>query len=202
MEGLADQALDRYLDSAADDPLQDYDSLPRAATVVEVLDEAGEPWLLLDAYNRDQVDDPALEFGMSIDQISIVSVWLVPEKKAQSAAQVLLDSGPDLDGPSDMWDRNGHIGCCYLGEIGWRGQGYYHRRTDFIEVANEQGIIHHYLQVAEEYTWESGRFDASITSSTRLYAPSAWLISMGQLSWDGNLSWLDREKTNCRHLCR
>ena len=194
LEGLADQALDRYLDSAADDPLQDYDSLPRAATVVEVLDEAGEPWLLLDAYNRDQVDDPALEFGMSIDQISIVSVWLVPEKKAQSAAQVLLDNGPYLDGPSDMWDRNGHIDCCYLGEVGWRSQGCYHRRADFIEVADEQGIIHHYLPVAEEYTWESGRFDASITSNTRLYTPSAWLISMGQLSWDGNLSWLDGEK--------
>ena len=191
LEGLADQALDRYLDSAAADPLQDYDSLPRAATVVEVLDEAGEPWLLLDAYNRDQVDDPALEFGMSIDQISIVSVWLVPEKKALSATQVLLDNGPYLDGPSDMWDRNGHVGCCYVGEIGWRGQGCYHRRADFIKVADEQGIIHHYLPVAEEYTWESGRFDASITSSTRLYAPSAWLISIGQLSWDGNLSWLD-----------
>ena len=201
LEKLSDRDLRRYIEDEENDPIRDYDTLPKAVEVVEVLDESDETWLLLAAFSETQINDPDHGMGISIgsitltlDQATIVTAYLVPQSESQSAAQRALDSGADLRPHHDeMWEHDyGHMDCCYIGEIGWRDQSCYSRQADFI-TTHTHNTAHRFLPVVEKYVWEAGRYDTSITDTMQVYAPSAWVISKGCLSWDGNLSWLDQD---------
>ena len=200
LEMLADHNLERYIEDSANDPLKDYNSLPKAVDVLEVLDQDGRAWLLLDAFSKNQVNDPDHQIGISLgpitmifDQATIINARLVPQSQAQSTAEWSLESGTELRPYDDsIWiPQNEHADCCYVGEIGWRDQGCYSHQGDFTLTAGPKGITHRFIPVSEKYLWEAGRYDTSITDNVDLLAPSSWIISKGCLSWDGNLSWLD-----------
>lgn len=197
---LADHNLERYMKDGADDPLKDYDSLPKAVDVLEVLDQDGRTWLLLDAFSKNQINDPDHQIGISLgfttmilDQATFITARLVPQSQAQLTAEWALESGANLRPHDDsIWvPQNEHVDCCYLGEIGWRDQGCYSHQNDFMLTTIPQGITYRFLPVSEKYLWEAGRYDTSITDTIDLRAPSSWIISKGCLSWDGDLSWLD-----------
>ena len=202
LEKLSDHDLERYIKSEGNDPVKDYDTLPKAAEVIEVFDGRNESWLLLAGFGETQIDDPDHRIGMSLgritlilDQATIVTAYLVPQSESQSTAQRALDCGADLRPNHDsMWElTNEHMDCCYMGEIGWRDQGCYNRQADF-RTTGTHDTVHHFLPVVEKYIWGgAGRYDTSITDPMHVYAPSAWIISKGCLSWDRTLSWLDQD---------
>lgn len=201
LEKLSDHDLERYLRDSEDNPIRDYDTLPKAREVLEVSDQSDQTWLLLTAFGKTQINDPDHRMGISLgrrtlilDQATIIVTYLVPKDKALSAAQRALDSGAELRPHCDgMWEHShDHIDCCYLGEIGWRDQGCYSRQADFM-TTSARNAVHRFFPVVEEYMWEAGRYDTSVTDTMKVYAPSAWIISKGCLSWDGNLSWLDQD---------
>ena len=200
LEILADHNLERYIKDGADDPLEDYDSLPRAEDTLEVLDQDNRTWLLLDAFNKNQINDPDHQIGISLgsitmilDQATIVTARLVPQSQAQSIAEWSLESCTNLRPHNDsIWvHQSEHADCCYIGELGWRNQGCYSHKNDFMLTTTPQGIAYRFLPVSERYLWEANRYDTSIMDNINLCAPSSWIISKGCLSWDGNLSWLD-----------
>ena len=201
LEKLSDHDLERYLRDSENNPIRDYDTLPKPREVLEVSDQSDQTWLLLTAFGKTQINDPDHRMGISLgrrtlilDQATIIVTYLVPKDEALSAAQRALDSGAELRPHCDgMWEHShDHIDCCYLGEIGWRDQGCYSRQADFM-TTSARNAIHRFFPVVEEYMWEAGRYDTSVTDTMKVYAPSAWIISKGCLSWDGNLSWLDQD---------
>jgi hypothetical protein len=140
-------------------------------------------------------EDKSLEFGMSMDQGTVYNTWLVPESQATAAVSAMKALGHNLElNAEGLRDRNGHIDCCYLGEIGWRDQGCYHRRHDPIRLV-QNGTPLELTPTSEEYTWEATRFDCSIVDTTHLVTPSARLLASTQIKWDGNVGFRDAE--NC-----
>ena len=192
LDKLCDSTLDRYMDPESPDILTDFQSLPSSSDVVEILDDAGDTWLVLTGYGASKVKEARHRFGMLMDQASIITACLVPAQHGWSASQELLDRGPEWRGlAEEIWDRHGHSNCCYLGEIGWRDQGCYHRRVDFMDVLHENGTPIQYLPLSESYLWEAGSVDGSIADSIVLYTPPAWIVLNAEVSWDGNLTWID-----------
>lgn len=185
-------ALTRFVEDPTIDPLTDYDTYPRAVEVMAGLDPAGGAWLVLDCYHPEKVEDRSLEFGMSMDQATILHSWLSPLNTLEDTAKRVVDLGHRLRDPhGSLFDRgHGHVDCCYVGEMGWRDQGCYHRALNPIPVHDEYKDFT-LTPTVEDNCWEPGRYDSSITSSTALSAPSARILTTSDLKWDGNLCWND-----------
>lgn len=181
-------ALTAFIEDSSLEPLTDYQSYPRAAEVSQALDAQDDSWLILDCYHVERIKDRSLEFGMSLDQETILRSWLTPLDGVREVGQAMADFGHRLHGsPFDT----GHVDCCYVGELGWRDQGCYHRRTAAIPLDDGDDCLE-ITPTVEDNLWESRRFDCSITYSTVLSAPSAAILNDSDLVWDGNLSWLDQ----------
>ena len=170
------------------DFLTDYAGYPKAEDLVDAADSAGERWFVLSAYHPVKVPDETMEFGMSMDQATICSTWLVPSTQAKEAVAAVRSLGHGLEvEPYGLWDRNGHVDCCYLGEIGWRNQGCYHRAFEPVRLEYRDEPVE-LVSATEEYTWEAGRFDCSILDTTKLVTPSARVLETSEVTWDGNVA--------------
>lgn len=185
-------SLKRFVEDQSLDPLTEYATYPRAAEVSDAIDADGDEWLVLDCYHVERVEDRSLEFGMSLDQATIHRAWLVPLDVLETVGQKVAALGHRVHGSdgSPLDSGHGHVDCCYVGELGWRDQGCYHRSDTPtpLDGDDERLVL---IPTVEDNTWEAGRYDCSTTTSTVLSAPSARILTNSDLQWDGNLSWTD-----------
>jgi hypothetical protein len=108
--------------------LSDQDSLPYPHQIARLTGSNGQSWMLLDAHlthaARPVSDDP----GMWSDrQFYSLRSWLVPSAEVQAATSALPSKLEDHTFTSDLMDSDGHINCCYFGELGWREMGCPHQ---------------------------------------------------------------------------
>jgi len=176
--------------------LRDKRSLPLAERVIRLADSTGNGWILLDGrFRKTEVTETDGEDEPQLMQWCHSSSWLVSERSPQTTASELLHEVSQGNW-SNLIETHGHVGCCYLGELGWRSLQCYFRRPHGREVALRSGKEIAVFDTAEDYTWEGGGFDCSIGDTVSLTAPSAFLQHSGALRWNGSSGvWVSNGQT-------
>ena len=162
------ESIDKFLADRASEPTLDRVSF--------VTDSEGETWFLLDAY-LSQGDPEADKSWRGLQQPFALDSWLAPRDQAAA----LLPYLPQLRATRpDLVDDQGHIDCCYAGEIGWTPHSCYYRHADFqtIEAADRQWQLAH---AVETVTWEGSLLDCSIGDSVFAAMPSSFVRARAKL---------------------
>lgn len=186
--------LTHYLNHPTIDPLTEYEHYPTGEDFLQAVATDPTEWIVLDAHYSERIDDRSMRFGMALDQATIHRSWIAPIESVASCTRAVVELGHGVRTPhgSALDDSGGHTSCCYVGELGWRDQGCYHRRVAPVSnVTNEAESS--LVSTVEDYLWESGGYDCSIAASTRITAPSAALLQRSDLRWSGDLTWLDSD---------
>lgn len=151
----------------------------------------GRSWILLDGSfrHRDPENHDPDKFR-GLDEWVRVSSWLIPTEGAADFAKNFGEIRANVH--SDLVDVNGHINCCYLGELGWRQMSCYHRVSGALELERHGvGVLASVIPMVEHYTWEGHGLDGSLQTSMSCVAPAAFIQDRGGLRWDGgSASWL------------
>lgn len=164
--------------------LSDRDSLPYPDQITRLSDSTGKTWMLLDAHlthaARPVSDDP----GMWSDrQFYSLHSWLVPSAEVPVAVAALPAELEDHTFTSDLMDSEGHIDCCYFGELGWREMGCPHRHDGPLTVTRPDGSTLALTPTVEGYTWEGVIWDCSIEESVHATLPSTFIQRSSNLRW-------------------
>lgn len=170
--------------------IDDRESEPTLDRVSILNDDAGDSWVLLDAYIS-QGDPQASKSWLGLQQNLALNSWFVPRDEARE----LLPNLADLRRQRfhDLVDSHGHVDCCYMGEIGWIPHSCYNRHADFteIEFANRTWKL---VSTVEDYTWEGSLLDCSIGESVTATLPSTFVQKRSSLLFDDRgPSWFDVE---------
>jgi len=167
----------------------DIDSEPRVSGSMFVRDRSGDDWVVLKGFTR-QTDPLAINWR-GLDQQTAIDTLLVPVGKADELIRA-LPSEAHNDAQS-LLDADGHIDCCYVGEIGRTGPNCPHRTDELLAIT----IGDQTYQVAptvEPYRWEGSILDCSIGESATTVLPSTFIQRTAHLSLDmRGPSWLDTE---------
>lgn len=168
--------------------LADTSSEPTLERVGCVADNHGERWFLLDAY-LSQGDPSTDKRWLGLQQPFALDSWLAPRDQAAR----LLPHLPQLRKSNrwDLIDQQGHVDCCYAGEIGWTPHTCYHRHAEFrtIEAADRRWQI---VPTVETVSWEGSILDCSIGDSVFAAMPSTFIQSKASLMLDERgPSWRD-----------
>jgi hypothetical protein len=141
----------------------DRESEPTPHRLLDVVDESGDHWILLEGYvvqeeHRREYDEPGLQQTLSIDS------WLL----ASTAAQAFGSQLPSLL-KSYSWpliDRHGHVDCCFAGEVGWSHRNCPHYFRDF-RTMDIDGNTMRIVPTTESVTWEGSLYDCSIDQTVQ-----------------------------------
>jgi hypothetical protein len=168
--------------------LADTDSEPSVAETLFLHDRDGTDWIVLDGFTR-QVDPRAHKGWRGLQQTSGIDTLLTP---AGSAGKIItaLKNKPRHES-YDLTDSNGHIDCCYVGEVGRSGPVCYHRHDKLrpVSIGNKSFEV---VPTVEQYTWEGSILDCSLTESTTTLLPSTFIQQAAKLSFDmRGPSWLN-----------
>jgi hypothetical protein len=173
--------------------LDDRDSLPYPDRIARLTGDDGQPWILLAAtltHVTDPVsDDPSL---WADQQFYSLSSWLVASSDLQAAVAVIPAEFGDETFTSSLSNSEGHIDCCYFGELGWREMGCANRHNEPLTITTADGTALTMTQTVERYTWEGVIWDCSIEDTVRAVLPSAFIQRSSNLRWSpDSTAWHD-----------
>lgn len=175
----------------------DVGSEPTLDKVAILMDSAGDRWVLLDA-SIPQGDPEADKPWLGLQQAFYFNSWFIPSANSRRVLHHL--PGIIRTDHHDLVDTQGHVDCCYLGEIGWSPHNCPNRHADLVHVeAGGEGF--QVVSSVEDYLWEGSLYDCSIGESVSATLPSTFLRSRSSLTLDEHgPSWLDKSVvvfTNC-----
>lgn len=167
--------------------LNDQQTLPYPDQIGRLIDSAGQSWILLDAdlthAARPARDDP--EQWADRQSYSLRS-WLVAPGDLEAIVAGLPADLEDHLSASDLFDSQGHIDCCYFGELGWREMGADDRHDGPPTVTTADGMTLTMTPTVERYTWEGVIWDCSIEESVHATLPSIFIQGSSNLRWSGD----------------
>jgi hypothetical protein len=162
----------RFLADTASEPTIDRSLL--------LQEQDSTDWVVLDGFMR-QVDPRAHKGWRGLDQASGINTLLTPAGSSRKLVTAL--QGKPRHELHDLFDSNGHIDCCYVGEVGRSGPTCYHRH-DQLRRVSMGGKSFEAVPTVEEYTWEGSILDCSIANSASLVLPSSFIQQAAKLSFD------------------
>jgi hypothetical protein len=164
--------------------LSDRDSLPYPDQIVRLTSNTGETWMLLDAHLTHAARPVSNDPGMWSDrQFYSLRSWLVPSAEVSSAVAALPAELEDHTFTFDLMESEGHIDCCYFGELGWREMHCPHQHDGPLTVTRPDGTTLALTPTVEGYTWEGVIWDCSIEASVHVALPSTFIQRSSNLSW-------------------
>ncbi|HWF79974.1 MAG TPA: hypothetical protein VN695_05270 [Streptosporangiaceae bacterium] len=121
--------------------------------------------------------------------------WLVPSAAVSAAVDALPVELKDHSSTSDLTDSNGHIDCCYFGELGWREVGCAHQHDGPFMITRSDGTTLTLTPTVESYTWEGVIWDCSIEESVHATLPSTFIQRSSNLRWRrDSATWSDGDQ--------
>ncbi|MEV4237048.1 hypothetical protein AB0J47_17935 [Nocardia sp. NPDC049737] len=169
--------------------LTDTDSEPNIANSAFVRDLDGNDWIVLESEIR-KVDPVGHHGWRGLQEKSAIESLLVAADDARDFLAWLPNPVHHAMG-GDLTDSYGHVGCCYVGEVGRIGPACYHRHDDVRE-KYLGGKSFKIMATAERYKWEGGSYDCSIEETARTTMPSTFMQRGAGLSLDmRGPSWVD-----------
>jgi hypothetical protein len=170
--------------------LADTASEPTVAGAMFVRDHDGSGWVILDGFMK-QVDPLAHKGWRGLQELSSMHTLLVPAGESKAFMKVLPDESRFE--VRDLVDDNGHIDCCYVGEVGRTGPSCYHRH-DKLRTVNIGDTAFQIVPTVEQYAWEGGILDCSIGETASTLLPSTFIQRAAGLSFDmRGPSWRDAD---------
>ena len=164
--------------------LNDSRSLPYPDQIARLTDSEGQSWILLDASlthaARPFSDDPEL---WADRQSYTLRSWLVAPTELRAAVAALPAKFDDRTFTSDLMDSQGHIDCCYFGELGWRAMGCGNRHDGPLTLSIDKATALTITPTAERYTWEGVTWDCSIEDTVHAVVPSTFIQHSSNLRW-------------------
>jgi hypothetical protein len=170
--------------------IEDRKTEPTLDRVALVTDDAGDAWVVLDAYIS-QGDPEAPKSWLGLQQKFALDSWFVPREQASD----LLAHLPSFrrERYHELVDTHGHVDCCYVGEIGWTPHSCYNRHSDFTQI-EFGGRIWKLVPTVETYCWEGSLLDCSIGESVFAALPSTFVQDRSNLLLDEHgPCWLDAQ---------
>ena len=173
--------------------LNDRETLPYPDRIARLMDDVGQPWIVLDASFTHTARPMSDEPGRWTDrQFYSLRSWLVAPADLQEIVTALPGELEDHTFASDLIDSQGHIDCCYFGELGWREMGCYNRHDRSLTVTTADAITLTMTPTVEEYTWEGVIWDCSIEDSVHATLPSTFIQNSSKLRWSpDSAAWRD-----------
>jgi hypothetical protein len=89
-------------------------------------------------------------------------------------------------------DSQGHIDCCYFGELGWREMGGANRHDGPLTLTRGGAMALTITPTVERYTWEGVIWDCSIEDTVHATIPSTFIQRSTNLRWSrDSAAWHD-----------
>lgn len=168
--------------------MTDVESEPAPPEMMFLRDVAGQDWVTLQAYFP-QTDPNASKGWRGLKQRTGLDTLLVQMGQSQAIIKALTRRGQNES--YGLSNANGHIDCCYIGEIGRTGPVCWHRHDSLrqFSVGGSTFLVAHTI---EQYTWEGNILDCSLPNAARLQLPSTFAQQTAGLAFDMHgPSWLD-----------
>jgi hypothetical protein len=176
--------------------LNDHATLPKPDGVARISDDAGQPWIVLYAYHMQKPPKERDKVTATDQQYYHLYSWMVENAQLKSFVDALPSALLIRLRSFDLIDTNGHIDCCYIGEIGRREMRCPHRQEQPSVVDAEAENSPSAAVTFERYAWEGGIWDCSIENSAHTLAPSTFLHQTANLHWSGtSRSWCNETGT-------
>lgn len=176
--------------------LNDQQTLPYPDQIARITDSDGIPWILLGAHlthaTRPISEDPDM---MSDRQFYSLRSWLVPSAEVPATVGALPAELEDHTFASRLTDSNGHIDCCYFGELSCGEVGCPHQHDGPLMVTRPGGTTLALTPTIEGYTWEGVIWDCSIEDSVHATVPSTFIQRSSKLHWRrDSAAWSDGDQ--------
>ncbi len=172
--------------------LADTSSEPAVIESLILRDREGNEWVVLDSFMK-QADPQAHKGWRGLQQTSGIDTLLIPADTSKAFLSALRAASDQ--GIRDLIDSNGHIDCCYVGELGRSGPTCNHRH-DKLRTVSVDGASFQAVPAVEQYMWEGGILDCSIGDNASTVLPSTFLQQAAGLSFDmRGPSWLAADGT-------
>lgn len=173
--------------------LNDRQSLPYPDQIARLTGGDGQRWILLDAGLTHAAqpfsNDPELRADR---QFYTLRSWLVAPTELQATAAALPAEFDDQMFTSDLMDSQGHIDCCYFGELGWREMGCANRHDRPLTLTRGVAMALTITPTVEHYTWEGVIWDCSIEDTVHATLPSTFIQRTSNLRWSrDSAAWHD-----------
>jgi len=168
----------------------DTASEPTVADTLFVRDADGIQWVVLDGFMK-QADPQAYKGWRGLQQTNGLDTLLVPKNTSKTVVAAL--QGESSDVARHLVDTNGHVDCCYVGEVGRSGPSCYHRHDQLRNTLIGDKTFRA-VPTVEQYMWEGSLLDCSIGESASTVLPSTFIQRAAGLSFDmRGPSWLDAD---------
>lgn len=172
--------------------LADTETEPTVAGSLFVRDHDGNDWVVLDSYIR-QIDPLADKGWRGLQETIALDTVLIRAGEGE-VFLAAVPAEPRFE-IHDLIDSQGHIDCCYVGEVGRIGPTCGHRHDKPRQVSMSDKLFQ-VVPTVEEYTWEGSVLDCSISEPANTILPSTFLQQTAGLSFDmRGPSWLDTDGT-------
>ncbi len=173
-------SIERFLSDTASEPTLDHMSF--------VTDAENERWFLLSAYFS-QGDPSADKRWLGLQQVIALDSWLTPRDQTRLLLPHLLKL--EQSHRWDLIDDQGHVDCCYAGEIGWTPHKCYHQQAKFRELVDGEQRWQ-LVPTVETVMWEGNSTDCSIGDFVFAAMPSTFIQAKAKLILDERgPSWWD-----------
>lgn len=168
--------------------LADTDSEPTVEGSLLIRDRSGEEWVVLKS-SVQQTDPQAAKSWRGLHERSAIDTILVAAGSADRLVRSLkIEQHNDAQ---MLLEAEGHIDCCYVGEIGRAGPNCTARHEGLLAVT----VGDESFQIAptvEKYRWEGAILDCSIAESATTALPSTLIQRTAGLWFDmRGPGWLD-----------
>lgn len=172
--------------------LDDQETLPFPHKIARLTDMTDEPWIVLDArLNQAALPEDGDRKLMADRQFYSLASWLAAPTDVRSITGALPGELQRHAFNSHLIDMNGHIDCCYFGELGWRQMNCPYRHDGPVTVTTDE-VSFSITPTVERYIWEGITWDCSIEDTVRATLPSTYVQCSSQLRWSGDgCAWLD-----------
>lgn len=188
--------------------LADHKTEPLPDRVAYATDQDGHTWIPLCWYERQMSPKSLLgSDDKRFDQTHSFVTWFAKSADAVPAVERLAQAR--RDDRIHFVDINGHIDCCYFGELG-SSNSCSHRRAEWstMELGDRSVEM---VAATEDYSWEGNVLDCSIGDTVSASLPSAFmqersslLLNIAGPSWttdDGEtvIAYVDGPSTERQH---
>jgi hypothetical protein len=176
--------------------LNDHQTLPYPGRIGRLMDSVGQSWLLLYGHVTQGMRPEQTDVELAADrQFYSLHSWLAPRGEAGAVAAAIPAKLKGHSFSSDLVDSNGHINCCYFGELGWREMKCPFRHDAPSTLVTDNGTSLTVTPTVESYLWEGVTWDCSIEDSVKAVLPSMFLQESSDLRWRGDTtSWHDGDE--------
>jgi hypothetical protein len=182
--------------------ISDRDTLPYPDGIARLTDGDGQTWILLDAHLTHAASPPSDDYRQLADrQFYSLRSWLVTPAELAKTIAALPTESEDHSFTFELMDSDGHIDCCYYGELGWREMGCYHQPAGPVTVTTSDGTTLTLTPTVERYTWEGVIWDCSIEETVHASLPSTFIQRSSNLRWSpDSAAWYEDDQLIMAYL--